>query len=1001
MKKNYLLERCKDYSLHLKTLFVLLMLLITIAGATATIDDAYFYYSVDDVDVNASHVFDVSGNARNGTLLNGATTGVTGIINQGVDVDGGTQMIAITDLNIDTELDTDFSVVYWYNADALSDNDRHVGFGSERYLFIWYESAIPGIRAQWKDTGDSWHTIDVPTSATGGWYMITLIRNATHYGIYFNDTEIDVEVSAVNIKAETETDSGFGTYSNDGLDGKLDEIGFWTRTLTPSEITSLFNSGSGRNPYDTLPDSGSVDVWITNSTDNITDNLTSGESFEVFVNWTNSSDTAIGNDTGYCEIEIESGINETAGSDDNFTVCGSPLCDFNPSFIEDFNDNDVVDLAHVDAHADFCYPNTQGDENVTFAVQCSSGTTSFQIAPSQIPLCSDGSLFFIAEGDGTCNGDANITINITSSDGHLDRVRVTDLEMDLVYTSLTHNMTYDNTSTLWYLTHSHEYYETGSYDLNVTCTDTVDNNLTASGTEVVNVFGGVPVIFFNEVVTDCGTTTMTDGFNLEYCDGIFMWYGSVVDNDAVHLIVRWYNSSEDILHSEAGSPLTTVMDTPDELFLDIDTSGYVLYVWVNDSEGNVAQENLTFFINDTIAPSVSILSPTNASNLYGQSNFIFQGRCTDQALYRFNYSITDITSGASFGSYEKTGIEDTLWFNQSVINITGLTTSVNDTDWQLMINLTCADAHTSNDLKILRHPSISSRTFSFTDSTVGFLEIEVRTAGAESFEFELVGDRYVFGYDTTIPTDEIEYTIRADSIDWIENSQFPSHLILNGLFWFDGLEAGSDIVDVVVSVDPDGEEAEVTIYLSESKTEFLTESLGEVNSFSEVFYLSNYDSTADTADFSGAGITCGEKYPDNTFDLDFNSTGWTNCTLKIDDFLYEGWSSDCKNITVETGIGRHNMVLTGTSALNNSVSSECMFWNDKLDKSVGDFMWIIMMIGTILAMVAMGFVYGIFMVFAGFFTIFLAFTLFAYSWVLALMVMVLAVVLILWEVMFK
>lgn len=99
----------------------------------------------------------------------------------------------------------------------------------------------------------NWHTY--------GWLMVTLVMdfpnglaklyvNASNYAnVSFGGTK-PCDSTASN------QDTGFfqrGYYDDEPLWGSADEVGFWNRTLSQSEINQLYNSGTGYNPYAPAP----------------------------------------------------------------------------------------------------------------------------------------------------------------------------------------------------------------------------------------------------------------------------------------------------------------------------------------------------------------------------------------------------------------------------------------------------------------------------------------------------------------------------------------------------------------------------------------------------------------------------------------------------------------------------------------------------------------------------------------------------------------------------
>ena len=93
-------------------------MLLLVGFVTATTNDAGRYYSFDDADLSGSNPDDISGYGNDGTN-NGATTGATGHINEGFDLDGSSDWVTgsqITNLSVSH----DFTVGFWFKADSIA-----------------------------------------------------------------------------------------------------------------------------------------------------------------------------------------------------------------------------------------------------------------------------------------------------------------------------------------------------------------------------------------------------------------------------------------------------------------------------------------------------------------------------------------------------------------------------------------------------------------------------------------------------------------------------------------------------------------------------------------------------------------------------------------------------------------------------------------------------------------------------------------------------------------
>lgn len=90
------------------------------------------------------------------------------------------------------------------------------------------------------------------TLSTGTWYMLTMTYDSTNGGIVYVNGSSDGTFAANGAINTGGSEFFLGyqqTYANRYWDGAIDEVGVWSRSLTSGEISTLYNGGSGYNPY--------------------------------------------------------------------------------------------------------------------------------------------------------------------------------------------------------------------------------------------------------------------------------------------------------------------------------------------------------------------------------------------------------------------------------------------------------------------------------------------------------------------------------------------------------------------------------------------------------------------------------------------------------------------------------------------------------------------------------------------------------------------------------
>jgi len=125
--------------------------------------------------------------------------------------------------------------------------------GNFGYRIIWQTSSGGRMRMQTSSTGSSWTNADWSWSPVDGtWYYMAFVKSGstvTWYRDAVSQTAKSAQATVNNNNQHfTIGSSASGTQAND-MDGLIDELGFWKRALTSTEISDIYNSGS-LIPYD-------------------------------------------------------------------------------------------------------------------------------------------------------------------------------------------------------------------------------------------------------------------------------------------------------------------------------------------------------------------------------------------------------------------------------------------------------------------------------------------------------------------------------------------------------------------------------------------------------------------------------------------------------------------------------------------------------------------------------------------------------------------------------
>lgn len=218
-------------------------------------DSSLIFYMPFDVSHNSSNItYDYTTNNFNGVVSN-ISSYYTGCLNASscYNFDGVDDYINISDSNA-LDVTGNLTITAWINHRSNGGADVIVEKGSCFGAACPYGLRISGGGTLTSDHNDgsagqeSYATTQ--TVALNNWTFVSLVRNGTTLSLYINGTRYSVNTYTRNPTANakhlvigTDDDS---TPSDAPFNGSIDDVMIYNRSLTPQEITDLYNNQSNR-----------------------------------------------------------------------------------------------------------------------------------------------------------------------------------------------------------------------------------------------------------------------------------------------------------------------------------------------------------------------------------------------------------------------------------------------------------------------------------------------------------------------------------------------------------------------------------------------------------------------------------------------------------------------------------------------------------------------------------------------------------------------------------
>lgn len=219
----------------------------------ALTDNLIAYWKLDESSGNAA---DETGNSH--TLTNTNVSYSSGKINNGGSFNGTSSVL--TSASSDFNPSGSFSISLWVNYTSLATYDAPCliskdDVGNRGYtLNVDRTGKFPNLYIFKSGGGASTVSCTNTLASSGTWYHVVFTYSYVTDGtsvltIYLNGTQEQQITNAVGPIYASSRDFLIGEQGYSGFprwwNGMIDEVGFWTKELSSTEVSSLYNGGSG------------------------------------------------------------------------------------------------------------------------------------------------------------------------------------------------------------------------------------------------------------------------------------------------------------------------------------------------------------------------------------------------------------------------------------------------------------------------------------------------------------------------------------------------------------------------------------------------------------------------------------------------------------------------------------------------------------------------------------------------------------------------------------
>ena len=274
---------------------------------------------------------DISLNSNNGTV-NGAALSLNrfGDTLNSYDFNGVSDYIELANSTSFTSLDSNISISCWVNPDNYNDGiiiDRDICGNSPDWHLSWRGNGNTA-RILLRVNNQSLYSVNYTSNQ---WLHIVAVKNNTNFELYINNQfqgSVPVPINLINTSLPIYIgDQVCNTSTEPNFDGRIDDVGIWSRALDTNEVQQLYNSNFPDYVWSTGDSSTSITVSPTQTTTYLLEKIDNGiscfDSVTVTVLDSSSSTTNITT----CDNFIWNGVTYSSSGNYSTSLINSIGCD--------------------------------------------------------------------------------------------------------------------------------------------------------------------------------------------------------------------------------------------------------------------------------------------------------------------------------------------------------------------------------------------------------------------------------------------------------------------------------------------------------------------------------------------------------------------------------------------------------------------------------------------------------------------------------------------------